>query len=293
MGEGLLRSVEDMAYGDHGCLVCESDREQWGASSAYVRHGLSLGERVLYVTADRSELEVRRMLAIDRTSTGELVVLPASIAYGISGRRFDPVAQLDGWKDHVYTALNDGFSGFRAVVEMNWLEQVDMPLESLVDYERSGNGLFRGLPGSVLCVYDRRHFDDFTLARVGHAHPCRFGRLAEPASMLRTELLEIRSAGPGALALFGEVDASNLGVVIEALGSAADEDGRLLIDMAGLEFIDFAGLRAIHAFSQEGGRNGGKLVLLSPPAIARRMIELLGADGSLTLEDGPTARPAA
>ena len=229
------------------------------------------------------------MLEADRMSKGELIVLPAATAHGAAGRRFDPVARLGSWKDHLYTALNDGFSGFRAVVEMDWLKEVDLPLDLLVDYERSRNDLFRGLPGTVLCVYDRRHFDDHTLARVGHVHPCRLGQLIEPVNVLQSDLLEIRTAGPGALTLIGEVDASNMGVVTEVVGSAADDEGRLLIDMAGIVFIDFAGLRAIHELSRRIGRDGGKLILVSPPTIARRMVELLGAE-SLTVEEGLTGR---
>jgi anti-anti-sigma factor len=215
-------------------------------------------------------------------------VVPATVVHGQDEGDFDYLAQLDEWEARLEAAVADGFSGLRVAIDMTWLDEVELSLNALVDYERRGSELIAKLPGTgiCLCIYDRRRFHDHTLARASHAHSIRFGAAAERTELFASSGLAISTAGPGALALAGELDMSNADALADAIAVAAHGGDALVIDMRELTFIDVAGLRAIHAASRRFGRRGD-MVLLSPPSMVRRMMPVLGIDGALTLEEGP------
>jgi anti-anti-sigma factor len=277
--------VSELSRGDHACLVCASDEERWSIVSEYVRRGIEAGERTLYVTAEHSVLEVVRALDIGDAVGGELVVLPAAVAPGYAEGDFDYIARLGEWEAQARAAVAEGFTGLRVAVDMTWLDEVELSLSALVDYEHRGSALVAGLPGTALCIYDLRRFHPHTLARASHAHPIRLGEAVAGAPVFESAILTISTAGPGALVLRGEVDASNAAALADALAGAANGDNALVIDMRLLAFIDVAGLRAIHRAWRRLGRRG-EMVLLSPPSIVSRMMPVLGIAGELTLDEG-------
>lgn len=98
-------------------------------------------------------------------------------------------------------------------------------------------------------------------------------------------MLTVVATEPGAFSLSGEVDCSNVTALAESLETAADGHSELRLDMSQLAFIDVSGLRALLEASLLLEERGGELVLLSPRAILRRMIALLGIDGRLTIRE--------
>lgn len=279
----MSKSICDLSAGDHACLVCASDDERWGMVSTYFRGGRDRGERTVYVAAEHTEEQVRGALALDGAGA-DLIVVPAAVAHGYTDGRFDYVERLGLWADHAHAAVADGFSGLRVAVDMTWVDEVDLSLEQLVEYERRGTHVLRTAPGTALCIYDQRRFHSHTLARAGHAHHVRLGAAAARTPVFRSQLLTVSRSGPGAVVISGEVDASNAGAMARALETVVEAQDALLMDLRELEFIDAAGLRAIHETARRLNARGGELVLLSPPAVMRRMLPVLGVGNVMALD---------
>jgi anti-sigma B factor antagonist len=88
--------------------------------------------------------------------------------------------------------------------------------------------------------------------------------------LLRIEKTE----SPRGLRLVGELDASNIEQLSDALAPDLAEGGDLTLDLAGLAFMDSTGIQVLVRSAQElDGR--GTLVLLSPGSLVRRILELI------------------
>jgi anti-anti-sigma factor len=93
-----------------------------------------------------------------------------------------------------------------------------------------------------------------------------------------TALLRIAavSAAPRLL-MSGEIDVSNARDVARALGAARDRaPGDVHVDMAAVEFIDVAGLRAFSRAATDLHEGGRLLVLHAVSAHIEKLFELIG-----------------
>lgn len=101
------------------------------------------------------------------------------------------------------------------------------------------------------------------------------------------------SRDDGVVGVGGELDISTAPVLSEALEPAVERGGVVTLDVRDLAFMDSSGLRLlIEAARRLEGR--GKLVLRSPGATVRRVLEVSGVIGQLpTLEvEGGDPAPA-
>ena len=178
MTERAPSGAGGLGRGDHACLVCETDDERWRAVLEFTRGGLARGERTLYVARAGSDEEARRRLdVLNSVRPDQMLVAPADKAMGYRGGSPLDIAERDGvWREQVQAALDDGFTGLSVIGDMAWLNEIDATLAQIRDYERRCSSIVGDLPAAALCVYDRRCFDDRTLAHAGHAHPIRRGR---------------------------------------------------------------------------------------------------------------------
>ena len=79
---------------------------------------------------------------------------------------------------------------------------------------------------------------------------------------------------PPVLHVHGEVDIASAPQLAEALGDALSEDSSVVLDMAGVTFVDAAGLRVIlRAANSLNGR--GPLTLVHADRVAK-LLELVG-----------------
>lgn len=281
-----LEGAGGLGRGDHACLVCETDAERWSAVEEFARACVKRGERMLYVARAGDEDEAQRRLGVvGDAGVGEFIVAPASIAMAFAdGTRFDPAERDAAWREQVRAAIGEGFTGLSVAGDMAWFHEAGLTLEQILDYEHRCTGVIDEMPASALCVYHHDRFDDRTLARAGHAHPICRGRGIAPAGMFVSRTMEIAAAGPGALRLSGEVDVSNVPSLSSALRSMAGGRDAVLLDLASLEFIDVAGMRAIQRTAQGLAARGGELMVLSPRPIVARMITMMGMDGLVRTE---------
>ncbi|MGN6793263.1 MAG: STAS domain-containing protein [Streptosporangiaceae bacterium] len=81
-------------------------------------------------------------------------------------------------------------------------------------------------------------------------------------------------AGRVVVALSGELDVSNAAHIGAMLTTVCVRVPWLIVDLAGLEFTDCAGMRALASAAEQARQTGGGLVLAAPPPLALRVIEL-------------------
>jgi anti-sigma B factor antagonist len=99
-------------------------------------------------------------------------------------------------------------------------------------------------------------------------------------------LIEITQL-PGAtfVTLGGELDSATAPVLRDRLAEEmADLTGDLIIDMAGLGFVDSSGIALFVALHNSLKSNGQRLVLVGPTTMARRVLTITGLVGFLHIE---------
>jgi anti-sigma B factor antagonist len=96
--------------------------------------------------------------------------------------------------------------------------------------------------------------------------------------------ITITPTGSG-IAVAGEIDAHTAPALAAAL-TAADHDP-LVLDLAGVEFVDSSGLRVLLEAHQVREADGRSLVLARPSAAVQRVLDVAGVDGYLVVADTP------
>ncbi|MGD9995353.1 MAG: STAS domain-containing protein [Ilumatobacteraceae bacterium] len=92
------------------------------------------------------------------------------------------------------------------------------------------------------------------------------------------------SSDPEGLALAGELDAHTAPLLAEQLAELPSGEGRLVLDIAKVEFMDSSGLRVIIDVHQRAGEAGRTLVLRHPTAAVQRLLEISGLADHLVTE---------
>ena len=94
------------------------------------------------------------------------------------------------------------------------------------------------------------------------------------------------------IALIGELDLADCGRVTDELLRAEGSDAdRIVIDLAGLQFIDTSGVRLIIEADARSRADGNRLRLLRGPRAVRRVFEIVGLNDRLPFLDAEPARP--
>lgn len=104
-------------------------------------------------------------------------------------------------------------------------------------------------------------------------------RRSTPASTVYTDrqLVISRFARPSGLRLIGSVDASNVESVVEVLASAlnGDSDHDVHIDLAGLEFADVSGIRAL-VQAAERADHRHRMIIHGLPPLMEKVMRVVG-----------------
>jgi anti-anti-sigma factor len=103
------------------------------------------------------------------------------------------------------------------------------------------------------------------------------------------DLLDIvKGPDPRRLSLIGELDASTVPALADALAARHEEPGDLYLEVSQLTFIDSMGLGALIAAAKRLG-DQGNLVLSSPTDRVLRTLKLSGVAGAIPnlLVEGP------
>lgn len=99
--------------------------------------------------------------------------------------------------------------------------------------------------------------------------------------------LDVRIDGPVAtVVLAGELDPHSADSLAEALHELGVDDAvdRVVVDLAGVGFIDSSGLRVLLSADEALGAAGSKLVLRAPSDAVRRLLEITDLLDRLEIE---------
>jgi len=88
---------------------------------------------------------------------------------------------------------------------------------------------------------------------------------------------EITQVSPERYRLGGELDMASAETLREALRSVVEADGRLVLDVGEITFIDSSGLRALVQLSEQMD-GAAPLVLSRVPSSVRRLLDVVGLD---------------
>jgi anti-sigma B factor antagonist len=96
----------------------------------------------------------------------------------------------------------------------------------------------------------------------------------EGAPMVTMELHAGECDRPSVVALRGELDVAEAASVAAALATVAGGDRAVIVDLAGLEFIDSSGVAALVLVRAQARRAGGDLLLAAPRDQVTRVLTL-------------------
>lgn len=159
---GSRTTVGGFGRQDHGCLVHHDDGVLAEAVATYLRDGLRLGQRLMYVGARPAVLHGLGDVDALRDA-GILEVVATDGLYG----GFEPDRLEADYDAAITQALRDGFTGLRTFAEMD----VDAPAEELIRWEALADRMMTERPWSALCAYDGRRHAAQVLADVATVHP--------------------------------------------------------------------------------------------------------------------------
>jgi anti-sigma B factor antagonist len=98
--------------------------------------------------------------------------------------------------------------------------------------------------------------------------------------MFRMDLGSGECGGHVVVALRGELDVLDAAAVAAALEAVAARQPRIIVDLAGLEFIDASGMAALARGRGHARNAGGDLLLAAPQRQVRRVLTIIwDADG--------------
>jgi len=84
----------------------------------------------------------------------------------------------------------------------------------------------------------------------------------------------------------GELDVATAPALESAIDGALDgQDGELFLDFSDLTFIDSTGIRAVMQVHNKVASFGSRMVILSPTAPVRRVLEITGFDRVMDVRD--------
>jgi anti-sigma B factor antagonist len=107
--------------------------------------------------------------------------------------------------------------------------------------------------------------------------------MQEGAVMFRMDLGPGECGGHVVVALRGELDVLYAPAAATALGDLAARRPRIIVDLAGLEFIDVSGIAALARGRRHARNAGGDLLLAAPRRAVRRILTIVWKPDGLAI----------
>ena len=162
--------------GDHVCTLFTTRREQIGAAAEFIRGGLALGQRCLYICCEQTPDEFREELRdasidVDAVETrGALEVITKAEGH-LKGGSFDAARMIEMLAEELSDALATGFTGLRGAGDMTWLLDQAPGSHELLAYEALLNYFCANRPVVLLCQYSREKLSPKILESGLVTHP--------------------------------------------------------------------------------------------------------------------------
>jgi anti-anti-sigma regulatory factor len=291
----VAKTLDEIAIGDHACVVADSDEQHWEIAAGYVLGGLRGGEKVVYFDAARStEPMLRRVHEnnLDVESylrSGQLVVMPPDQTDQLWKLS---VAELLGVVDQtVRAALGEGYRSVRITDEPAGMVHRPTGI-ACAELDQAVGQAMRGNPVSLLCQYERTDWSVDELAQLCNVHPIE---ISTPA-IYDDGLLRITRTEPFTIHVAGEIDFSNRhlmrGIVDKELDLALRtlrHNGEIGVHLESLRFADVTSIVQL-VQAAEGFPQSHRLVLYGVQPVVRRVLDRCGAafTTQLTLREAAT-----
>jgi anti-anti-sigma factor len=273
-------ALDGLDLHEHACWSYTSDGAHRSLLTSYLTAGLARNERVLFFgyPLERCATVADDLLAAgvpvaELTARGQLALAPATDQYIVDGR-FDPDQRIQAYAAEVLAAVDAGYRGLRVAAEVPWLRPVPAGWQHWSEYELRADVLASRLPFSALCAYNARLWPAEELAVLAAVH----GISAADAPPEAGTGFRLYAQRDGSVGLAGELDITHAGRVRELLVAAAGDSATPVLDVAGLEFVDVAGLRAVLAACQTMARTHGRTTIRGASRAFRRVWDLLDLD---------------
>jgi anti-anti-sigma regulatory factor len=267
---GPVRTAAGLGLHGHGCWIYADDAEFRAGALAFLKDGITLGQRLLYVgsgTVDKLRRDLDGLPNVERLLTeGRLRIMPLETAYAI-GEPVDPMAQLTVFSTATSAALVDGYTGLRVVADATALVLTEDLWAAHTHWESVADRYVAKNPLAGLCCYDRRVLPDQLLGDLACVHRSSNGA----ASLAPFRLF----AGREGMSLAGEVDSFSAVALRRLLATVTPASGDLVLELDELEFIDHRGVLAIEDHSHALAREGRAIQLRGAPPSFDRLTELL------------------
>ncbi|PSL51691.1 STAS domain-containing protein [Saccharothrix carnea] len=266
--------TRDLGRHDHVCWSYD-DRADVGLRVAeFLLDGLSRGQRVLYVGSGDASALVEAVRGLDgfeaALASGAAQVAPLEPQYA-NGAVIDPERQVEAYAEATEQAVAAGYRGLRVAAEATPLVRSPAQLTAFLHYEHLVDRFMADHPFSALCAYDRTRLSEQALEQLASVHPST----NLPGVGFRLHA----SARPGHSAeLSGEIDMFNRDVLVQVLDRVRPRShgGRVVLDGAGLTFIDHRGLMSLDEYARSRATT---LVLRTAFPGAARIASLLDLPG--------------
>jgi anti-sigma B factor antagonist len=100
------------------------------------------------------------------------------------------------------------------------------------------------------------------------------------------EIEQTQAGDDWVIRLRGELDMASAELLASAIknASAGEGSGRVIVDLAGVRFMDSAGLRVLLRANLASEQDGGRLRLRRGPRSVQRVFEVTGTDSLLPFE---------
>ncbi len=255
---------------DHICWAPEDQADYRARLTEFFAEGLGHGLRVVYAGSGTAEAlrehvsgigDVGGLLARDA-----MRLVPVNEVYG-SGKPVDPAAVIRRYAAETDEALADGYRGLRASADVTDIVRTARQQDAFCRYEFLIDRYMSRHPLSGMCAYR---------TALGAAAVQRFAAVHPTASAGLTPF-HLFGCDDGAVGLAGEIELAWLPEFERTLQhlSLAAVDGKVVLDLSRVEFVDHRALLALAAFAE---RSDALVTFRALPGIARRMASLLAIE---------------
>jgi AcrR family transcriptional regulator len=164
--------AELLAEHRHICALFEGPDAAYSVLGPFVKEGLSLGDRIVYLTESPDALPDRLGLGADAAraaDSGQLDVRAWAQTY-LAGGTFVGSRMLADVREALREGAEVGYPATRLVGEMEWAQEGVAGVEELATYEAGIDAILGRQPHSVVCAYDVRRHTASRIAAVLAAH---------------------------------------------------------------------------------------------------------------------------
>lgn len=222
--------------GGHICMIVDDDQGYTDLAADFLRTGSSAREKTVAFGPLGSAGQERLASLADVVADPYVDVLDL--------RPLEPERMLAMFREQTALAAAEGFARVRVAADMDWLLPAGPSGEEAIEFEVLLDRVASELDATVLCAYRRTSFERVTLLGMACTHPIVVTSDVQPPFKL------VAGAG-GRWVLSGEIDIACTSVLAAALRATATS--RWVVDVAGLDFIDIAGMRTIALTAAEVG----------------------------------------